>query len=95
MSNLARYGVIAAAVVLLVGAGAVLLRPAPAGVAAPASVAPTASPTAPPSEAAAASPTLGPNALPPGPVQIRDAELGNPGVLTVTMPVGRVRVDQG
>ncbi len=87
MSSLAKYGVIAAAVVLLVGAGAVLLRPAPAGVAAPASR-PTASPTAPPSDAAAANPTLGPNALPPGPVQIRDAELGNPGVLTVTIPSG-------
>ena len=62
MSNLARYGVIAAAVVLLVGAGVVLLRPAPAGVAAP----PRPPPRAPsPTAAAAASPTLRPNALPP------------------------------
>jgi hypothetical protein len=90
MSNLARYGVIAAAVVLLVGAGVLLLRPAPAGVAAPASAAPTASPmpSTSSSPAAVASPTLRAGALPPGPFQIRDEEGGNPGALTVTIPAG-------
>jgi hypothetical protein len=90
MSNLARYGVIAAAVVLLVGAGVVLLRPAPAGVAAPPSVAPTASPTASPSasDAAAASPTMRPDALPPGPATISDTENVGPATLTVTIPEG-------
>ena len=93
MSNLARYGVIAAAVVLLVGAGAVLLRPAPAGVGAPASVAPAATPSPTASDVAAASPTLAPNALPPGPVHdqrtcgsVPGAERHHPG--------GRVRLDR-
>ena len=86
MSNLARYGVIAAAVVLLVGAGVVLFRPAPAGVAAPASVAPSASPSPSPTEAAAASPTLRPDAAPPGPNRL-GADTGGP-VLIVTVPEG-------
>ena len=87
MSNLARYGVIAAAVVLLVGAGVVLLRPASAGPgAAPASVAPTASPAPSPTDAAAAAPTLQPSALPPGPVQLQ-WENGGP-ALVVTVPAG-------
>jgi hypothetical protein len=75
MSNLARYGVIAAAVVLLVGAGVVLLRPAPTGVAAPsATPAPTASasPSASPAEAVAASPSLRPDAALPGPNRVGD-----------------------
>ena len=84
MSNLARYGVIAAAVVLLVGAGVVLFRPAPSGVAAPASVAPSASPSASPTEAAAASPSLRPDAAVPGPNSI-----GIDGAtLTLTLPEG-------
>jgi hypothetical protein len=86
MSNLTRYGVIAAAVVLLVGAGVVLLRPAPDGVAAPASVAPSASPSPSPTEAVAASPTLRPDAALPGPNR-----LGGGGVapaLILTVPEG-------
>jgi len=86
MSNLARYGVIAAAVVLLVGAGVVLFRPAPAGVAAPASVAPSASPSPSPTEAAAASPTLRPDAAPPG-LNRLGTDGGGP-VLIVTVPEG-------
>lgn len=86
MSNLARYGVIAAAVVLLVGAGAVLLRPASAGPGAPASAAPTASPVPSTTAAAAAAPTLRPNALPPGPVRLTDEGAGP--ALVVTIPAG-------
>ena len=85
MSNLARYGVIAAAIVLLVGAGVVLLRPAPAGVAAPASVAPTASPSPSPTEAVAASPSLRPDAAIPGPNRLGDD--GGP-ALILTLPAG-------
>jgi hypothetical protein len=95
MSNIARYGVIAAAAVLLVGAGVVLLRPASAGPAAPASaappasVAPSASPAPSPSEAAVAAPTLRPNALPPGPVRISGGPQGGVDpVLVVTVPAG-------
>ena len=86
MSSLVRYGVIAAAVVLLAGAGAVLLRPASSGPAAPASAAPTASPVPSPTEAAAAAPTLRPNALPPGPVRLTDEGTGP--TLVVTVPAG-------
>ena len=84
MSNLARYGVIAAAVVLLVGAGVVLLRPAPAGVAAPCHAAPTAaaSPSPSPTEAVAASPTLRPDAALPGPNRL-DGDGGPALILTV------------
>lgn len=85
MSNIARYGVIAAAVVVLVGAGAVLLRPTPAGVAAPASVAPSASPSPSPTEAAAASPTLRPDAALPGPNRLGD---GVGPALILTVPEG-------
>jgi len=85
MSNFARYGVIAAALVVLVGAGVVLLRPAPSGIAAPSATV-TASPS--PSEAAAASPTLRPNALPPGPVNLRDEQSGGSATLTVAIPEG-------
>jgi len=83
MSNLARYGVIAAAIVLLVGAGVVLLRPAPSGVAAP-----TATERPSPTQTAAASPTLVPGALPPGPVTIKDAFEMSPVELTMTIPEG-------
>ena len=83
MSNLARYGVIAAAVVVLVGAGVVLLRPAPAGIAAPASVAPSASPGPSPSDAVAASPSLRPDAAVPGPNRLGGD--GGP-ALIVTIP---------
>jgi hypothetical protein len=82
MSNLARYGVIAAAVVVLVGAGIVLIRPAPGGVAAPASVAPSASPSPSPTEAAA-SPSLRPDAALPGPNRLGTD--GGP-TLIVTLP---------
>ena len=88
MSNLARYGVIAAAVVLLVGAGLVLLRPAPAGVAAPAATPdPTAaaSPSPSPTEAAAASPSLRPDAALPGPNRLGTD--GGP-ALILTLPAG-------
>ena len=88
MSSLARYGVIAAAVVLLVGAGAVLLRPAPAGVAASASVAQRRSPTPSPTEAAAASPDT-PARTPaarPGPDSRRRA--GQPWRSDLTIPSG-------
>jgi hypothetical protein len=81
MSNLVRYGLIAAAVVLLVGAGVVLLRPAPAGVAAP-----TATESPSPTEAPAASPTLAPGALPPGPVTIKDEFAMSAAELTMTIP---------
>lgn len=84
MSNIARYGVIAAAVVVLVGAGVVLLRPTPAGVAAPASVAPSASPSPSPTEAAAASPTLRPDAALPGPNRLG----GDGPALILTVPEG-------
>lgn len=83
MSNLARYGVIAAAVVLLVGAGVVLLRPVPAGVAAP-----TATESPSPTEAAAASTTLPPDAVPPGRVTIKDEFEMSVANVTMTIPEG-------
>jgi hypothetical protein len=83
MSNLARYGVIAAAVVLLVGAGVFLSRQEPAGVAAP-----TATERPSPTEAAVASPTLAPDGVPPGPVTITDAFATSGPDLTMTIPEG-------
>ena len=84
MSNLARYGLIAAAVVLLVGAGVVLFRPAPATNVA----APSASPSPSASAEAGASPTLRPGALPAGPTQLIDEEVGGVAALSITIPAG-------
>lgn len=93
MSNVARYGLIAAAVVVLVGAGAFLLRPAPAGIAAP-STGPSPAATAPgtpspsPTETAAPSPTLVPGAVPPGPYRFAADGGAGDAALTVTIPSG-------
>jgi hypothetical protein len=74
MSNLVKYGVIAAAVVLFVGAGAYLLRPAPTAI------------VGTPSPTPASAPTPVPNAVGPGPVELRYG----PWSMTVTVPEGAV-----
>ena len=83
MSNLVKYGVIAAAVVLLVGAGVVLSRPSPAGVAAP-----TATESPSPTPTAAASATPAPGAQLSGPVTIKDAFASDAAELTMIIPEG-------
>ena len=77
-STLARYGVIAAALVLLVGAGGYLLRSAPSGIFGAPSPTPAAQPTP--------SPTPVPAAVGPGPVHIVDGEWG----MTLTIPDGLI-----
>ena len=75
---------IAAAVVVLVGAGVVLLRPAPGGVAAPASVAPSASPAR-RQPKRPGSPDTPPDAAPPGPDRLGE---GIGPTLILTVPAG-------
>ena len=77
-STLARYAVIAAALVLLVGAGGYFLRSAPLGIVGAPSPTPAPRPTP--------SPTPVPNAVGPGPVQLVDGEWG----LTLTIPDGAI-----
>jgi hypothetical protein len=81
MSIFARFGAVAAAVVLLVGAGWVLFEPSPSGVATPPTASPTSSPTtAPP---AAPSSTPADRSLPEG---SHDLERFGAVPLTVTIP---------
>ena len=77
-STLARYGVIAAALVLLVGAGGYFLRTAPLGIVGAPSPTPAPQPTP--------SPTPVPNEVGPGPVHLVDGDMG----MTVTIPDGAI-----
>jgi hypothetical protein len=86
MSNVARYTILAATIVILVGAGAFLLRPSPAGIAAP-----SASPTPTPSEPPASAMSAGPYAVGPGRVRLTDDQW----TLGVTVPAGWSHSDLG